>query len=96
VQLSTARNREINVQLHRDIVLGPRCPRQVIDLLESELAHPVGIHEHEPIRLVRCTVRGRFVTGSVPQPEQMPVELGEFSRSGGVENGMQQLGVLSH
>jgi hypothetical protein len=68
----------------------------VIDLLESELAHPVGVHEHEPILLVSCPVRGRFVTGSVPQPEQLPVKLGEFSRFGGVENGVQQLGVLSH
>jgi len=64
----------------------------VIDLLESKLAYAVGVHEHEPIRLVRCLARGRFVTGSVPQPEQLPVELGELSRSGGVENGVQQLG----
>ena len=67
LQLSAVRNCEVNVQLHRDIVLGPRCPRQVLDLLEGELAHLVGVHEHEPIRLVRCPVSGWFVTGSVAQ-----------------------------
>lgn len=69
VQLRTVGNREINVQLHRDIVLGPCCPSQVIDLLESELAHPGGVDQDEPISLVGCPVRGRFVTGSVLQPE---------------------------
>ena len=96
VQLSNARHREINVQLHGDIVFGPRRSRQVIDLLESELAGAVGVHQHEPIRVVSYLVGGRFVTRSISQPQQLPVELGELSWLGGVENGVQQPGVLSH
>jgi hypothetical protein len=45
------------VQLHRDIVLGPRGPRQVIDLLEGELSHSGGVHEHEPIGVVSGPVQ---------------------------------------
>lgn len=92
LQLSRALDREVNVQLHRDIVLRPCRPRQVLDLLEGELPRSCGVHEHEPIRIVGRPVRGRLVTGSVLEPEQQPVELGELSRSRGVENGVQQLG----
>jgi hypothetical protein len=68
----------------------------VINLLESELAHPVYVCEHEPVRVVGRLVRGRFITGSVPKPEELSIELGEFSRSGGIESSVQQLGVFSH
>lgn len=84
------------MQLLRDVVFRPRRSRQCIHLLERELAHPAGVNEYEPIRLVRCAVRRRFVTGSVGQPQQLAVELGELSRCGGVENGVKQLRILGH
>jgi hypothetical protein len=68
VQLSNARHREINVQLHGDIVFGPRRPRQVIDLLESELAGAVGVHEHEPIRVVSTSSAGGSSPGRYRSP----------------------------
>ena len=68
----------------------------MIDLLEGELSHAGRIQEHEPVRVVVRPVRRWFITGSVSQTEQLPVELGELSRSCGVENGVQQLGVLGH
>jgi hypothetical protein len=88
LQLSTTRHGEIEVQLHRDVGLGPRCAWQVVDLLKGEFANPVGIHQHKPVRGIGRSVQGWFITGPVLQPEQVPVELGELSRFRGVEDGV--------
>ena len=95
-QLSEARDREVDVQLHRDTVAGPRGGRQMVDMLERQFPYRVGIREYEPVRLVRCPVGGWFVPRPVLQPQQLSVELGEPSRPRGVEDGVQHLRVLRH
>ena len=67
-----------------------------IDLLECQLAHALGIDKHQPVRIVRCAVGGRFVAGAVLQPQQRPVELREPPGTGGIDDGMKQPGVFRH
>src|SRR4051812_43092190 len=67
---------EVEVHLHRDVVLGPGRRLQPVDLLEGEPASPFGVDEHEPVGVVDRVGR-RFVARAVLQPEQLAVELRE-------------------
>jgi SAM-dependent methyltransferase len=56
----------------------------------------VAVYQDEPLRIVGDTVRRRFITPPVPQPQKLPVELGQSPCVGGVDGGVQQLRVLRH
>lgn len=95
LQLLETRNRDVQVHLHRDVMLGPRRSLQSLDLLKRQLASTARVHEDEPVRVVRNTILRRFIARPVLQSQELPLELGKTPGVGGVDGGVQQLGVLN-
>jgi len=96
LQLREARNRVVDVHLHRHVMGGPGRPLQTLDLCERQLAGTVGVDEDEPVRIVRHLIRRRFIARPVVQAQELPIELGQGPSVSGVDGDVQQLRVLSH
>lgn len=77
VQVSSRRNRQIQVQHLWAGTVGPRGARQLHHLLESEAGNPLCVLQHQPVLSVwvLLTSGRRFVSWAVPQPQQPSVEL---------------------
>ncbi len=88
VDVSLGGDRGIQVQLLRDRAVRPGCPGQLPDLLKCQRRAAGWALEHQPVLplRVRLAGAGRLVAWAVPQAEQLPVELGQAPRIGGVQD----------
>jgi hypothetical protein len=96
LELLDAVNEVVDVELLRYRVVGPGGAGQSLDLLERELACAVRLREHEPVRIIDTPVGRRLVSRSVDEPQELPLELGEFAGPLTVQNGVHVCRVLAH
>ena len=88
VEVSRGGHRGIQVQLLRDRAVRPGCPGQLPDLLKRQRRAAGRAPQHQPVLpfRVRLAGPGRLIARAVPQAEQLPVELGQPPRVGGVQH----------
>ena len=88
-------DREIEVELHGHCGIGPRTPFESLGLLEGDLPPPCSVCQHQPVIVIGVSAFRRLVTRAIDIAEQLPIELGEFSRFGCVDDGVQQVGIVA-
>jgi hypothetical protein len=88
IQVSHGGHRGIQVQLLRDRAIRPRRPGQLAHLLECQRRAAGRARQDQPVLPVRVRLAGpwRLIARAVPQAEQLPVELGQAPRVGGVQD----------
>jgi hypothetical protein len=88
VQGTRGGHRGVEVQLLRDRAVRPRRTGQLSDLLERQRRAAGRARQDQPVLPVRVRLAGprRLIARAVPQAEQLPVELGQAPRVGGVQD----------
>ena len=95
-QRVTVRDREVEMHLHGYLRKGPRRYLQVVDVLESQLATALRIGQHQPVVIIRRVIVRRLIARSVPQTQELAVELRQLSDVRSVQNSVQQLRESRH
>jgi hypothetical protein len=75
LQISGAGDGEVQMHLHRDVIVGPRRWHQALDLLERQLTAAALVDQEDPVFIVRGAVGGRLIARPVPQSQQVQVQL---------------------
>jgi hypothetical protein len=88
VEVSQGGHRGVQVHLLRDRAVRPGCLGQLPDLLEGQRGAAGRARQIQPVLPGRVRLSGprRLVARAVPQAEQLPVELGQAPRVGGVQD----------